>query len=181
MFEQPDIIKSFDVYCDASGTGFGCVLMQDSRVIVYSPRQLHRHEEHYPTRDLELVAVVLALWTCRHYLLGNVVHIFIDHKSLKYIFTQADLNMHQRRWLELIKDYDLEVHYHPAKTNVVADALSRKAHCNYMPVVYITGEESIIRVPPDMAQYNVTLTPLLRGEIIVDHSSDEGVAHKEEV
>jgi hypothetical protein len=92
---------------------------------------------------------------------------------MKYIFTQAGLNMHQRRCLELIKDYDLKVHYHPDKANVAADALSCKTHCNYLPDVSITGEESSIRVPPDMAQYNVTLTPLLRGEIITAQSSDD--------
>jgi hypothetical protein len=104
--------------------------MQDSCVIVYCSWKLHHHEDHYPTHDLELAVVVRALWTWWHYLLGNVVHIFTSHKSLNYIFTQADLNMHQRRWLELIEDYDLEVNYHPGKANVVADALSRKAHCN---------------------------------------------------
>jgi hypothetical protein len=109
-----------------------------------SSQQLHCHEEHYSTHDLELAAVVLALWTWWHYLLGNAVHIFTDHKSLKYIFTQADLNMHQRRWLEMIKDYDLEVHYHPSKANGVMDALSHKAHCNYLPALSIIGEESSI-------------------------------------
>jgi hypothetical protein len=108
---------------------------------------------------------------------GNVVHIFTDHKSLKYIFTQANLNMRQRRWLDLIKYYDLEVHYHLGKVNVVEDALNLKAHCNYLPAVCITGEESSIQVPRDMAQYNVTLTPLLRGEIITAQSSDEEVNH----
>jgi hypothetical protein len=97
MLAQPDIRKSFDVYCDASGTGLGCVLMQEDHVIAYSSRQLHPHEEHYPTYDLELAAVVHVLCTWRHYLLGNVAHIFIDHKSLKYFFTQPDLNMRQRR------------------------------------------------------------------------------------
>jgi hypothetical protein len=76
------------------------------------------------------------------------------------------MNMHQRRWLELINDYDLDVHYHPGKVNVVAVAWSHKAHCNYLPVVPLTGEESNIRVPPDMSLFNVTLTPSLRGEII---------------
>ena len=74
--------------------------------------------------------IQLKIW--RHYLLGNTCHIYTDHKSLKYIFTQSELNMRQRRWLELIKDYDLEVHYHPGKANVVADALSHKSHCNCM-------------------------------------------------
>jgi hypothetical protein len=99
-------------------------------VISYSSGQLRRHKEHYPTHDLELVAVVMALRTWQHYLLGNVVHIYTCHKSLNYIFTQPDLNMRQRRWLEFIKDYELEVHYHPGKANVAADALSHKAHCN---------------------------------------------------
>jgi hypothetical protein len=142
VLAQPDIMKSFDVYCDAFGTGLGYVLMQDGRVIAYSSQQLRHHEEHYPTYDLELADVVLALWTWQHYLLGNVIYIFTDHNSLKYIFTQADLNMHKRRWLELIKDYDLVVHYHSGKTNVVADALSRKAHCNYLPTMSLMGEES---------------------------------------
>ena len=124
VLAQPDIEKPFDVYCDASGTGLGCVLMQEGRVIAYASRQLKRHEENYPTHALELAAVVHALKIWRHYLLGNTTNIYIDHKSLKYIFTQSKLNMWQRRWLELIKDYDLEVHYHPDKANIVADALS---------------------------------------------------------
>jgi hypothetical protein len=111
-------------------------------VISYSLRQLRRHEEHYPTHDLELAAVVMALRMWCHYLHGNVVHIYTDHKSLKYIFTQPDLNMRQQRWLELIKDYQKEVHYHPGKANIVADLLSCKAHCNYLLVVRLTGEES---------------------------------------
>jgi hypothetical protein len=172
VLAQSDITKSFDVYCDASGTGLGCVLMQEGRVIAYSSCQLRPHEEHYPTHDLELAFVVHTLRTWRHYLLGNVAHIFTDHKSLKYFFTQPDLNMRQRRWLELIKDYDLEIHYHPGKANMVADALSRKAHYNHLPVVGISGEESSVRVSPIMAQYNVTLTLMLRGEIISAQSID---------
>jgi hypothetical protein len=95
VLAQPDTTKPFDVYCDASGTGLGGVLMHKGRVISCSSRQLRCHDEHYPTHDLELVAVVMALWTWRHYLLGNAVHIYTDHKSLKYIFTQPDLNMRQ--------------------------------------------------------------------------------------
>jgi hypothetical protein len=139
---QPNIAKLFDVYCDASGTGLGCVLMQEGRVISYSSQQLRCHEEHYPTHDLVLAAVVMVLRMWRHYLLGNMVHIYNDHKSLKYIFTQPDLNMRQRRWLELIKDYELEVHYHSGKANVVADTLNHKGHCNYLPTVHFMGEES---------------------------------------
>ncbi|WVZ70923.1 hypothetical protein U9M48_019552 [Paspalum notatum var. saurae] len=132
VLAQPDVTKPFDVYCDASGNGLGCVLMQEGRVIAYASRQLRKHEANYPTHDLELAAVVHALKIWRHYLLGNTCHIYTDHKSLKYILTQPELNMRQRRWLELIKDYDLEIHYHSGKANVVADALSRKAHCNFI-------------------------------------------------
>jgi hypothetical protein len=113
---------------------------------LYSSRQLRHHEEHYPTHDFELAAVVMTLRMWRHYLLGNVVHIYTNHKSLKYIFTQPYLNMRQRRWLELINDYELEVHYHLGKANVVADALSRKAHCNYSSAMRSTGEESSSQV-----------------------------------
>jgi hypothetical protein len=95
VLAQPDTTKSFDVYCDASGTGLGSVLMQEGRVISYSSRQLRRHKEHYPIHDLELAAVVMALRTWCQYLLRNVIHIYTDHKSLKYIFTQPDLNMRQ--------------------------------------------------------------------------------------
>ena len=122
VLAQPDIDRPFDVYCDASKTGLGCVLLQGGRVIANASSQLKKHEVNYPTHDLELAAVVHALKIWRHYLLGNKVHIFTDHKSLKYIFTQSELNMRQRRWLELIKDYNLEVHYHLGKANVVADA-----------------------------------------------------------
>ena len=96
----------------------------------YASRQLKKHEANYPTHDLELASVVHALKTWRHYLWGKRCEVFTDHKSLKYIFTQKELNMRQRRWLELIKDYDLSLQYHPGKANVVADALSRKVHVN---------------------------------------------------
>jgi hypothetical protein len=107
--------------------------MQENRVIAYPSRALRPHEKNYPTHDLELAAVVHSLKIWRHYLMGTRCNIYTDHKSLKYIFTQADLNMRQRRWSELIKDYNLEVHYHPSKANVVADALSRKSHCSVCP------------------------------------------------
>ncbi|WVZ97782.1 hypothetical protein U9M48_043294, partial [Paspalum notatum var. saurae] len=126
----PDLTKSFTVYCDASNEGLGCVLMQEGKVIAYASHQLRKHEVNYPTHDLELAAVVHALKIWRHYLFGNWCEIYTDHKSLKYIFTQNELNMRQRRWLELIKDYNLEIHYHPGKANVVADALSRKSYVN---------------------------------------------------
>ena len=87
VLAQPDIENPFDVFCDASGTGLGCVLMQEGRVIAYASQQLRKHVVNYPTHDLELAAVVHALKIWRHYLFGNVCHIYTDHKSLKYIFT----------------------------------------------------------------------------------------------
>jgi hypothetical protein len=101
----------------------------------------------------------------------------MDHKSLKYIFTQLDMNVRQRRWLEMIKDYELEVHYHSGKTNVVADVLSCKAHCNYLPIVCLTGEESSTRVLPDLFLFNITLMPTLRDEIKVAQKNDEGMGY----
>ena len=121
----PESGKRFMVYTDASRIGLGCVLMQDGKVIAYASRQLKKHERNYPTHDLELAAVVFALKSWRHYLFGEAWDIFTNHKSLKYIFTQKELNLRQRRWLELISDYDLTIQYHPGKANVVADALSR--------------------------------------------------------
>jgi hypothetical protein len=98
---------------------------EDGKVIAYGSRQLKRHERTYPTHDLELAAVVFALKSWRHYLYGETCDIYTNHKSLKYIFTQKELNLREHRWLELIKDYDLTIQYHPGKANVVADALSR--------------------------------------------------------
>jgi hypothetical protein len=93
---------------------------------------LKTHEQNYPTHDLELAVVVHALKIWRHYLIRNKCEIYTDHKSLKYIFTQPDLNLRQSRWLELIKDYNLEIYYHPGKANVVADALSQKVYCHHL-------------------------------------------------
>ncbi|KAL4013763.1 hypothetical protein IC575_025946 [Cucumis melo] len=100
--------------------------VSEGKVVAYASRQLKSHETNYPTHDLELAAVVFALKIWRHYLYGEKIQIFTDHKSLKYFFTQKELNMRQRRWLELVKEYDCEILYHPGKANVVADALSRK-------------------------------------------------------
>ena len=108
----------FVVYCDASKMGLGCMLMQEGRVIAY--------EKRYHTHDLELAVVVFALKIWRHYLYGERCEIYTDHKSLKYFFTQKELNMRQHRWLELVKDYDCAIFYHSGKANVVADALSHR-------------------------------------------------------
>ncbi|GJS65886.1 putative reverse transcriptase domain-containing protein [Tanacetum coccineum] len=116
----------FVVYCDASHQGLGAVLMQREKVIAYASRQLKPNEENYTTHDLELGAVVFALKIWRHYLYGTKCTVFTDHKSLQHILDQKELNMRQRRWLELLADYDCEIRYHPGKANVVADALSQK-------------------------------------------------------
>ncbi|GJR17152.1 reverse transcriptase domain-containing protein [Tanacetum coccineum] len=122
----PDGSEDFVVYCDASGIGLGCVLMQRGKVIAYASRQLKIHENNYTPRDLELGAVVFALKIWRHYLYGTKSVIYTDHKILQHIFSQKELNMRQRHWIELFSDYDCEIRYHPGKANVVADALSRK-------------------------------------------------------
>jgi hypothetical protein len=166
---------------DASGTEFGCVLMQDNRVIAYASRAIRPHEQNYPTHDLELAAVVHALKIWRHYLMGAHCNIYTDHKSLKYIFTRADLNMRQKRWLELIKDYDLEVHYHPGKANVVADALSRKAQCNCA-----TMDSKIATLCDELRKLNmevispgtldyISVVPTLHEQIIMAQIGDKGV------
>ena len=117
----------YTVYCDASRAGLRCVLMQFGRVVAYGSRQLKNHEQNYPTHDMELATIVFALKIWRHYLYGEQFEVYSDHKIPKYIFTQWDLNMRQRKWMEFLEDYDFTLHYHPGKANVVADALSRKS------------------------------------------------------
>ena len=126
VLTQPTCGKEYVIYSDASLNGLGCVLMQDGKVVAYASRQLKPHEKNYPTHDLELAAIVFALKIWRHYLYGEKCFIYTDHKSLKYLPSQRELNLRQRRWMELIKDYDCVIDYHPGKANVVADALSRK-------------------------------------------------------
>ncbi|CAA0816896.1 Uncharacterized mitochondrial protein AtMg00860, partial [Striga hermonthica] len=139
MLTIPDPSRSFTIFSDASKQGLGCVLMQDGQVVAYASQQLKPHEQNYPTHDLELAAVVHALEIWRHYLYGGRCEIFTDHKSLQYIFTQKELNMRQRRWLELIKDYDCSIQYHPGKANVIADALSRKVRGD---LTYVVTQQS---------------------------------------
>ncbi|WVZ81746.1 hypothetical protein U9M48_029088 [Paspalum notatum var. saurae] len=165
------------------GIGIGCVLMQEERVIAYASRQLKKHEEYYPTHDLELAAAVHVLKIWRHYLLDIICHIYSDHKSLKYIFTQSELNIRQRRWLELIKDYDLEIHNYPGKANVVADALSRKYHCNCITLK--PSEESLckemeklnLQIIQEGTLMNLQLDVSIRDQVIQAQYSDKGVAH----
>ncbi|GJW81473.1 putative reverse transcriptase domain-containing protein [Tanacetum coccineum] len=124
----PEGSENFVVYCDASHKGLGAVLMQKEKVIAYASRQLKIHEKNYTTHDLELGAVVFALKMWRHYLYGTKCVVYTDHKSLQHILDQKELNMRQRRWLELLSELlsDCVLLLHPGKANVVADALSRK-------------------------------------------------------
>jgi hypothetical protein len=153
------------------------------RVIAYASRQLRRHEEHYLIHDLELATVVHALKIWRHYLLGSICHVYTDHKSLKYIFTQSELNRRQRRWLELIKAYVLEIHYHQDKTNVVEDALSRKASCHCLTVKTsdITLCQEMEKLNLGMIQHGtlnqLKLESVLLQKIIDTQRSDEGMKH----
>ncbi|GKD30428.1 putative nucleotidyltransferase, ribonuclease H [Tanacetum coccineum] len=132
ILSLPDEIEDFVVYCDASNQGLDCVLMQRGKVIAYASRQLKIHEKNYTTHDLELGAVVFALKTWRHYLYGTKSVIYTDHKSLQHILNQKELNMRQRRWIELFSDYECEICYHPGKANMLADALSRKEQENVL-------------------------------------------------
>ncbi|KAL5565172.1 hypothetical protein UlMin_028336 [Ulmus minor] len=161
----PDGNEGMVVYSDASKMGLGCVLMQHGKVIAYASRQLKDYEKNYPTHDLELAAVVFALKIWRHYLYGVKCEIFTDHKSLKYFFTQKELNMRQRRWLELVKDYDCTINYHPGKANVVADALSRKSSSSVAslqlvqkPLLGDIQRLGLEIIPPGDCGYLATLT-----------------------
>jgi ribonuclease HI len=173
ILAQLDIEKPFDMFCDASKTGLGCVLMQDGRVIAYASCQLRKHEVNYLTHDLEFAAVIHALKIWRHYLLGNVCNIYTDHKSLKYTFTQPEFNKRQRRWLELIKDYNLNVHYHPRKANVVADALSRKSHSLIVQPLF---EDRFNLMHPTVL-HNIQVSRTLESRIIEVQKTDKGIFH----
>ena len=124
--------QPFIIYSDASKIGLRAVLIQNRKVVAYASGQLKYHEKNYPIHDLEIVAVAFSLKIWRHCLYGGRCEIYIDHQSLKYIFTQKKLNMRQRRWLNLVKDYDCEILYHPGKANSVADVLSRKEEARLM-------------------------------------------------
>jgi hypothetical protein len=130
----PEEGKTHALYTDASKEGLGVVLLQDRKVIAYASQKLKPHEVNYPTHDLELAAIVFALKKWRHYLYGAEYEVFTDHKSLKYIFTQKDLNLRQRRWMEFLEEYRCPINYHPSKANVVADALSCKVRMAWLRV-----------------------------------------------
>ena len=171
----------FVVYSDASKYGLGCVLMQNGKVIAYASRQLKEYERNYPTHDLELAAVVFALKIWRHYLYGERCEIYTDHKSLKYFFTQKELNMRQRRWLELVKDYDCVINYYPGKANVVADALSRKSSASVSMIKIVEKPllRELQRLELDMVPYGLieqlstlSLEPTILDKIKKSQNSD---------
>jgi hypothetical protein len=156
--------------------------MQEGRVVAYSSRQLKVHEKNYPIHDLKLAAVVHALKTWRHYMYGQKCDVYTDHKSLKYIFIQSELNMRQRRWLELIKDYELKIHYHSGKANVMADALSRKSQVNLMvahPMPCELAKEFdrlSLRFLNSRREVTVELEPTLEREIKEAQKNDEKIS-----
>ncbi|KAK9119024.1 hypothetical protein Scep_017117 [Stephania cephalantha] len=154
----PELGKSLSVYTDASGIGLGCVLMQEGRQVAYLSRRLRPHEVNYPVHDLELAAVVFALKAWRHYLYGERFILYTDHQSLRYIFTQRDLNCVRRRWLELLKDYDFTIEYHPGKANVVADALSRSGIDSQTVIRHMTHEYGLLQAASVMCMTDVFTT-----------------------
>ncbi|KAA0057119.1 pol protein [Cucumis melo var. makuwa] len=167
VFTVPDGSGSFVIYSDTSKKDLGCVLMQQGNVVAYASRQLKSHEQNFPTHDLELTAVVFELKIWRHYLYGEKIQIFTDHKSLKYFFTQKELIMRQRRWLELVKDYDCEILYHPRKANVAP--------------LYRDFERAKIAVSVGAASSQLAqllVQPTLRQKIIVAQSNDPYLVEK---
>ena len=173
VLTQPTSGKEYTLYSNASGISLGCVLMQDGKVVAYASRQLKSHEQNYPTHDLELDAVVFALKIWRHYLYGERCRIYTDHNSLKYLLTQKELNLRQRRWLELFKDYDCIIDYHPGKANVVIDALSRKI------VVAMSLQYNDWRLADDGAMLaQLEAQPVLKKMIIDAQKNDEELQKK---
>ena len=187
----PNGKDGFVIYSDTSRQGLGCVLMQNDRVIAYASKQPKKHEENYPTHDLELATIVFALKIWKYYLYGVPCRIFTDHKSLQYIFTQKELNLRQRRWLELIKDYDCTIEYHPGKANVVAYALSRQSESSlshmrsgYLPLLVDLRALRVILEVEDsgalLAMFHVR--PLLVDKILAGQSLDPQIIKlKEEI
>ncbi|GKE49706.1 putative reverse transcriptase domain-containing protein, partial [Tanacetum coccineum] len=135
----PEGSENFMVYCDASRKGLGAILMQREKVISYASRQLKNHEKNYTTHDLELRAVVFALKMWRHYLYGTKCIVFTDHKSLQHILDQKELNMRQRRWLELLSDHGCEIRYQTGKANAVANALTEARKEENYGTEYLCG------------------------------------------
>ena len=168
----PNRKDNFVVYTDASKEGLACVLMQNDKVITW---KLKPHERNYPTHDLELAAVVFALKKWRHYLYVVTFEIFTNHKSLKYLFSQKELNLRQRRWVKFLKDYDCTINYHPGKANVVADALSRQVQ-----VAGLMIKE--LHLLEEVSYWNPLLEPrkVILGNIVVKSTSLERIKEAQE-
>ncbi|KAH0642194.1 hypothetical protein KY290_033794 [Solanum tuberosum] len=165
----PEGSDGYVIYCDASRVSLGCVLMPQGKVIAYSSRQLKVNETNYPTHDLELAAVVFSLKIWRHYLYGVHVYVFSDHKSLQYVFTQKVLNLSQMRWLEFLKDYDMNVFYHPSKANIVADALRR---LSISSVEHVEEErKELAKDVHQLPRLEVRLMSILYGGVTVQNGS----------
>ncbi len=146
VLKLPDFDKTFEVIVDACGQGIGGILQQDHHPIAYESRQLRVHEKNYPTHDLELLAVIHALKKWRHYLLSQTFELVTDHKSLKWIFTQSDLNMRQRRWVEFLQEFSFEIKFRPGKDNQAADALSRRVVALAISLVNSTFPDEVQQV-----------------------------------
>jgi hypothetical protein len=155
--------------------------MQERKGIAYASRQLRPHEENYPVHDLELSAVIYALKLWRHYLLGNRCEIYMNHQSLKYLYTQPDLNLRQQRWLETIANYDMNISYTPGKANLMADALSRKAYCNNLmvqevqPVLYEELRKLNLHIVPQGYLNTLVVEPDLEHNIKIMQGYDSEV------
>ncbi|KAL0539548.1 hypothetical protein IC582_023763 [Cucumis melo] len=177
------------IYSDASKKGLGYVLMEQGKVVAYASRQLKSHEQNYPTHDLELEAVVFALKIWRHYVYGKKIQIFTNYKSLKYFFIQKEVNIRQRRWLELVKDYDCEILYHPSKANVVDDSLSKNvSHSTALITRQAPLHQDLERAEIAVSVGVVTsqlamlsVQPTLRQKIIVTHHNDPYLVEKRRI
>ena len=178
----PNGRDGFVIYNDASRQGLGYFLMRNDRMIAYTSRQLKKHEENYPTHDLELATVVFALKIWRHYLYGAPCRIFTDHKILQCIFTKNELNLKQKRWLE----FDCTIEYHPGKANVVADALSRRPEgslshmrSGYLPLLVDMRALRVILEVEDSEALLATfhVRPLLMDQIRVGQLQDPQLIH----
>ena len=161
------------MYCDAYIVGLGCVLMQYGKVIAYASRKLMVHEKNYPTNDLQLEAVVFALKILRHYLYGVHVAVFTDHKSLRYVFTQKELNIRQRIWLDLLKDYDINILYHPSRANVVEDTLSSTTMGSVSHID--EAKKDLVKEVHRFSRLGVRFEGSLNGVVVVHHNSESSL------
>jgi hypothetical protein len=177
VLSLPEEGKTYALFTDASKKDLGAVLTQDRQVIAYASRKLKPHKVNYPTHDLEFTVIVFALKKWQHYLYGAKYEVFTDHKSLKYIFTQNDLNLRQRRWMEFLEEYRCPINYHPGKANVVADALSRKMRLAQLRTQEIQSVQELLERESEVQEdriyvSNLRVTPDLREVITTAQGQD---------